>query len=149
IAPLQRKRPRISFAGGRTILREPLARTSDRFPAVFLAGAENGVDDLLVEYRFLQREDPVAAALRRPRESLGLQPVLLGARKAEDLRLGMVLTVERDSLVVVEPGVEGRGDLDEAFVAVEDHGLTRRHLGREVEGQFEIAEIGADRGPGV
>ena len=48
--------------------------------------------------------------------------------------------------MVVEPGIERRKNLDEALLAVEHHHLPRRHLRREVERQFEVAEIGAHRG---
>ena len=87
----------------------------------------------------------VLAALRGAGEGLDLEPVLLGSGKAENGRLGVVLVVQLDAVMVVEPGIEGRMHLDEALVAVEHHHLARRHLGRQVEGQFEVAEIGADR----
>src|SRR5690606_39866540 len=80
---------------------------SDCLPAFPVAGPEDGVDDLLIQNRLLQREDAVAAAPRRACKGLDLQPVLLRRRKAEHLGLGMVLVVKRNALVVVQPGVEG------------------------------------------
>src|SRR5690606_12540205 len=68
---------------------------SDRLPAVMFAGTEDGVDDLLVQNRFLQREDAVCPSASSPHERLDLKAILLRAGEAEQLRRIVVLVVQR------------------------------------------------------
>ena len=85
----------------------------------------------------------------RPHEGLDLERILPRIGEAEDGGLRMRPIVQRHDMVAVEPGIEGGGDLDEAPVAVEHHRLPERHLRRDVEGEVEAVEDGADRGVDV
>ena len=51
------------------------------------------------------------------------------------------LVVELDPGVLVVAGIERAVHLDVALLAMEDHHLPCRHLGRAVEGELELAEI--------
>ena len=119
------------------------------FPAVAFAGAVDGVDDLLVQLRVLQRKQGVFGAGGDVREGFQHELVLAHAGEAEHLGAVALVVVQGDVRVVVVGGVEGGGDLDEAGVAVEDHGLAQRHLGGAVEVQVEVAEIGENVGVNV
>ncbi len=78
-------------------------------------------------------------------EGLDLELVLLRAREAEDGGFRVMLVVQLDPMMVVEPGVEGECTSKKPVSPWKTMSWRAGHLCREIEGEFEVAEIGPHR----